>query len=695
MHPLLARGPLTTAVTMTHADGSTTATRGRVRVEPEDEGSLGAVEGLTVAGADSGERIGGRAGGRRRDRVLRAHRRAARTCCGLTDRMVLDHIPTAGNDAMKASQTLTLRLSEIRQRLNEISGLDTEAVTEEVRAEAATLTTEFVASETKFRAALVAEGEEEARAAGEFGAGDGTPAEVRALMGRVSVASYLGPAAAGLGLTGAAVELASALEVPAVGPGGGVAIPWAVLAGPEVRQAPQTRAFSTTANNDGPLVQRPILGRLFGPGIMDTLGVRIDSVPTGMSEWSLITGVAAPLEKVEGTASGAAVAATFDQQTLKPKRLTGQAGVHVGARRDRAGYRGGAAARSRRRGEIARMEVRDHQRRRRGGAHHGLPHPHRGPGRPGGHVEAFEDYAGESFAAAVDGIHAGMETEVSSVIGVASYTHAAERVPGGDRASPAPRRSGAGPCGAWRLPTSRRRRARTTSQKSNLFHAAGPNGGAMRGDSIAAVWPTLEIVAGHLQPGEPGGCADVGGVVGLRSRHSARTPMSGSRSGTGRNVEPEVRAGGEFRVQGRVLTGTALRYGDVAPEFRERFEPGSLAPVTPVALNLQHDSGLIILPAGEYELIDGPESLEVRAELPERSAAIQLVRRRALSGFSIEFKATRERRDATGIRVVEGRDLDRSVPRGPWRLSGVESRAPGRPGPAPRVALTWPSTRPR
>ena len=32
-------------------------------------------------------------------------------------------------------------------------------------------------------------------------------------------------------------------------------------------------------------------------------------------------------------------------------------------------------------------------------------------------------------------------------------------------------------------------------QNGNLYHAAGPNGGgAMRGDSVAAMWPTLEII---------------------------------------------------------------------------------------------------------------------------------------------------------------------------------------------------------
>ena len=31
-------------------------------------------------------------------------------------------------------------------------------------------------------------------------------------------------------------------------------------------------------------------------------------------------------------------------------------------------------------------------------------------------------------------------------------------------------------------------------QNGNILHAAGPNGGEMRGDSIAAIWPTLEVV---------------------------------------------------------------------------------------------------------------------------------------------------------------------------------------------------------
>ena len=104
---------------------------------------------------------------------------------------------------MFRSQTLAIRLSEIRQRLNEVAGLEGDALTDEIRAEADKLTGEYRDKETQHRAALVAESDEERAAEGIFGNGDGEPAEVRALLGRVRLPDYLGAAAAGLGLSGA------------------------------------------------------------------------------------------------------------------------------------------------------------------------------------------------------------------------------------------------------------------------------------------------------------------------------------------------------------------------------------------------------------------------------------------------------------------------------------------------------------
>ena len=112
---------------------------------------------------------------------------------------------------------------------------------------------------------------------------------------------------------------------------------------------------------------------------------------------------------------------------------------------------------------------------------------------------------------------------------------------------------------------------------------------------------------------------------------------------------PERRAGGEVRVAGRTLTGIAMPYRIVSPDFRERFEPGAFGEVRAVDLNLQHDPGTVLARAAT--LTDGPEALRVSAELPEGAGALALVRRGALRGFSVEFRAKAERREG-GVRVV-------------------------------------------
>ena len=223
-------------------------------------------------------------------------------------------------------QKIALRLSETRGRLNEISGLEGDAFTDEIRNEATALQAEYGDLEVRHRSAIVAEGEDESRMRGAFNEGDGENAEIRQLMGAVSLGDYLTPASAGSGIEGRARELNAALKVDAVGKSGGVAIPWAVLAGPtpapEARQAEQ-RAFTATNQAAGAygggIMARPILQRLFGPGILDALGCRIDSVPAGRTEWPLITGGVAPDQAVEGAAAAAAGASEF---TLEGGRAT-------------------------------------------------------------------------------------------------------------------------------------------------------------------------------------------------------------------------------------------------------------------------------------------------------------------------------------------------------------------------------------
>ena len=385
---------------------------------------------------------------------------------------------------MTKRQKLTIEASEKRQRLNELLALD--ELTDEQRAELETLSKRMQHIEVEMRAAVTAEAADEAEARGLFGNnGDGEPAETRRLMEAVTLPDYLGPAANGAAIEGRAAELNAALKVGIAGPGGGVAIPWDVL---------EVRAFTTTAQNDGSEMQRPILQRLFGPGIMDALGVRMDTVPAGRSEWPLIATGVAPAQAKEGAAAGAAVAATFAYANLKPKRLTGRyefthemaasvADIEQGLRRDLAD-----AVKS----KMSDLII--------NGATPTAQNPQYVEGflaeimAPGdaAATAVYADYAG-AHAAGIDGIHSEMETEVSSMIGVDVYRHAATvyQAGSGESGSEALKRRSMSCRASLYIPAA----ANTGQSKANLFHLAGMNGGGvMRGDSVAAMWPTLEVI---------------------------------------------------------------------------------------------------------------------------------------------------------------------------------------------------------
>ena len=387
---------------------------------------------------------------------------------------------------MTTRQKIEVRLSKVRERLNVIAGLEGDDFNDDIRAESAGLEGEFWDLEVRLRAAILAESAEADTAAALFDDESGS-AEFRQLFGRVSLGDYLAPAAAGSGIVGAAAELNAALQVPTAGPSGGVAVPWEVL---------EVRAFTTTAANDGPESQRPILQRLFGPGIADALGVRIDSVPVGRAEWPLITSGVAPAQAKETDAAADAVTAGFSFANLKPKRGTGRyefthemaasvAGLEQALRRDLAD-----AIRS----KMADLLI------------NGAAPTNNAPQNVEGFLTklaapnplptaaaAFADYAG-AHALAVDGIHAQTEGEVSSVIGVGTYKHSAAvyQAGSGESGSEALRRRSRACVASSYIPA-----PPSTGDGANiqsaLFWASG-SGGTMRGDSVAAMWPTLEVI---------------------------------------------------------------------------------------------------------------------------------------------------------------------------------------------------------
>ena len=111
---------------------------------------------------------------------------------------------------MTPAQKIQLRLSQVRKRLNEISGLEGDAFTDEIRSEADTLQNEYSDLEVRHQAAIVAEAEPDIRDL------NGPDAEMRErieLRSKASLTGYLQAALAGRQVAGAEAELQSAAGI--------------------------------------------------------------------------------------------------------------------------------------------------------------------------------------------------------------------------------------------------------------------------------------------------------------------------------------------------------------------------------------------------------------------------------------------------------------------------------------------------
>ena len=137
----------------------------------------------------------------------------------------------------------------------------------------------------------------------------------------------------------------------------------------------------------------------------------------------------------------------------------------------------------------------------------------------------------------------------------------------------------------------------------------------------------------------------------------------------------------ELRAEGRRLSGTVMRYGDVSPTHRERFEPGSLRLAEAVHLDLFHDPerAVAFMPGGGLSLANGRDALTMRAELPPIPAAeraLAEIRAGRVGGLSVEFRSLKDRREGN-LRVIEQAELRGiGIVRSPsYGGSKVEARA--------------------
>ena len=214
---------------------------------------------------------------------------------------------------MTNSQRHTLRASEIRQRLNEIAGLEGDTFTDEVRAESDRLGVEYRDVETKLRAATVAEGDKQ-NAVDTTGEG----AEIRQLQGKAELRRALHLVSNGSPLDGAERELGAARGITALN-----AVPWDLLDVPrsEHRAAEMRQDVATTDTSDiHGTSQNSIIRRVFSKSATSALGVSMESVPVGERNFPVFSaGAAAAFVAADGAKD--AEAATFDPATLDPKRL--------------------------------------------------------------------------------------------------------------------------------------------------------------------------------------------------------------------------------------------------------------------------------------------------------------------------------------------------------------------------------------
>ena len=209
---------------------------------------------------------------------------------------------------MTNSQRLELRSSELRQRLNELSGMP--ELTDEQRGEIDTLSIEYADVERQKRAAILAGDTPEIP---EPESRDSEQREIDGLIERAEIAAYLRAAASGVSVAGAERELRQAVLGDDVDE---TYMPVDMLLPIETRADASTDVSSAIQHN-----QQNIIGRIFAQTAGAYLGVQRPSVGIGETHYYALTGGTTADVRLDGVAIEAA-AATFTTKSVAPVRLT-------------------------------------------------------------------------------------------------------------------------------------------------------------------------------------------------------------------------------------------------------------------------------------------------------------------------------------------------------------------------------------
>ena len=209
---------------------------------------------------------------------------------------------------MTAAQTIQLKLSSCRQRLNELLSVETRSAEEQTEME--TLTNEVSVKEPELRAALAAEDNTQEVVTA---ANDPETRERLELRSKTGIADFLRAAASGTSVVGAAAEYAEELKVPTVGH-----LPMALFA----RSAPKPETRAITAGPDVKGALQPTVPFVFERSAAASLGIMMPSVPSGTVQIPKIT-TAPPSDTLAKDASAPATAAAVSLVNQSPVRIAG------------------------------------------------------------------------------------------------------------------------------------------------------------------------------------------------------------------------------------------------------------------------------------------------------------------------------------------------------------------------------------
>ena len=205
---------------------------------------------------------------------------------------------------MTNAQKIALRLSQVRQRLNEVAGLEGDAFTAEIRVEADGLHAEYSDLETRARAAALAEGEPETRHVAQ----DAEHRERVELRSRAHLGAFVAAAMRGRAVTGAEAELQAAAGIE-----DGIPLElWDV----ERRADSPTGVPGTTGVNLDSI--RPAV---FANSIAPRLGIEMPRVESGSyASATITTSLTAGAEDKSGVADS--TPALFTVTSATPKRIS-------------------------------------------------------------------------------------------------------------------------------------------------------------------------------------------------------------------------------------------------------------------------------------------------------------------------------------------------------------------------------------